>query len=352
MRWFSLVEKNYFGIREIAKIAGVSIATVSRVINSPEKTSEAVREKVTSVIEKYNYIPNETAKNLYSGTSNAIAIFVYDMGNPFYLSIIKELNRIAFENNYTLLICDAEDNLEREIKYYHYCKSIRVAGIIYTEGTNREIINDNDKTPIVMLDRKSIKQKNCYVVKSDHRRGMQLLVDYLYKLNHRKIGFIMAQPFMTSVVERRNSFLLCMENYGIKVPPNYIYEGNFSYACGVEAFDYYYSLPDVPTAVIASNDQIAQGFIMRANSLGVSIPTEISVCGVDAIEDHYFYPKITSYKQDTKRLAQTMFQILVNHSKEQFPPETILDVSISLGQSCYKIPLREGGEMMFNKTKR
>lgn len=336
-----MTEKNYIGIREIAKLANVSIATVSRVINSPEKTSKAVREKVTSIIEQYNYVPNETAKNLYSGTSNAIAIFVYDMGNPFYFSIIKELNRIAFENNYTLLICDAEDNYEREIKYYHYCKSIRVAGIIYTEGTNREIFNDDDKTPIVMLDRKSIKQKNCYVVKSDHRHGIQLLVDYLYKLNHRKIGFIMAQPFMTSVSERLDSFLSCMNHYGIEVPSNYIYRGNFSYACGVEAFDYYYSLPEVPTAVIASNDQIAQGFIMRANSLGVSIPSEISVCGVDAIEDHYFYPRITSYKQDTKLLAETMFQILINHKTTQFPPETILDVSISLGQSCYKIPLQE-----------
>jgi DNA-binding LacI/PurR family transcriptional regulator len=338
-----MMEKNYSGIREIAKLAGVSIATVSRVINTPEKTSKAMREKVTSVIEQYNYIPNETAKNLYSGTSNAIAIFVYDMGNPFYFSIIKELNRIAFENNYTLLICDAEDNLEREIKYYHYCKSIRIAGIIYTEGTHHEIFNDSDKTPIVMLDRKSIRQENCYVVKSDHRLGIQLLVDYLHKLNHRKIGFIMAQPLMTSVAERLDSFLSCMKHFGIEVPSNYIYKGNFSNACGVEAFDYYYSLPDVPTAVIASNDQIAQGFIMRANSLGVSIPAEISVCGVDAIEDQYFYPRITSYKQDTKLLAQTMFQILLNHKTMPFATETIIDVSISLGQSCYKIPLPEDG---------
>lgn len=340
-----MAEKNYFGIREIAKIAGVSIATVSRVINSPEKTSKEMHDKVTSIIKQYNYVPNETAKNLYSGTSNAIAIFVYDMGNPFYFSIIKELNRIAFENNYTLLICDAEDNFEREIKYYHYCKSIRVAGIIYTEGTNREIFNDNDndKTPIVMLDRKSIKKENCYVVKSDHRHGIQLLADYLYKLNHRKVGFIMAQPFMTSVEERLDSFLACMKHYGIDVPSNYIYKGNFSHSCGVEAFDYYYSLSDMPTAVIASNDQIAQGFIMRANSLGVSVPGDISVCGVDAIEDQYFYPRITSYKQDTKLLAQTMFQILLNHKSMQFPPETILDVSISLGQSCHKIPLQEKG---------
>jgi DNA-binding LacI/PurR family transcriptional regulator len=336
-----VTEKNYIGIREIAKIAGVSIATVSRVINFPEKTSKSMREKVTSVIKQHNYVPNETAKNLYSGTSNAIAIFVYDMGNPFYFSIIKELNRIAFENNYTLLICDAEDDFEREIKYYQYCKSIRIAGIIYTEGTNREIFNDNSKTPIVMLDRKSIKQKNCYVVKSDHRHGIQLLVDYLYKLNHRKIGFIMAQPCMTSVAERLDSFMSCMKHYGIEVPSNYIYSGNFSYSCGVEAFDYYYSLTDMPTAVIASNDQIAQGFIMRANSLGVSIPAEISVCGVDAIEDHYFYPRITSYRQDTRLLAQTMFQILINHKTMQYLPETILDVSISLGQSCYKIPLQD-----------
>jgi LacI family repressor for deo operon, udp, cdd, tsx, nupC, and nupG len=93
-------EKKFFGIRQIAQLAGVSTATVSRVLNSPESTTEAVRKKVMDIVEEYDYVPNQSAKNLFSGYSNSIALFVYDMTNPFYISIVKHLNNVAFENNW------------------------------------------------------------------------------------------------------------------------------------------------------------------------------------------------------------------------------------------------------------
>ena len=107
----------YIGIRDIAKLAGVSTATVSRVINNPEMTSEKVRKKVQKVIEEYNYIPNQPVKKIFSKTSNTIAVFIYDMENPFFISLIKELNQICLEHNYMLLICDTGSSPELEKKY-------------------------------------------------------------------------------------------------------------------------------------------------------------------------------------------------------------------------------------------
>ncbi|WP_066646054.1 LacI family DNA-binding transcriptional regulator [Christensenella timonensis] len=336
-------KKKYMGIREIADIAGVSIATVSRVLNMPEVTSARTREKVMDVIKKYDYVPNQAAKDLFAGVSNSIAIFIYDMSNPLYISIIQHLNRIAFENNYMLIICDAENSYERETKYYNYCKSIRTLGIVYTAGSTRDdiVLGNNKNTttsiPIVLFDRSGFQDGDYYMVRSDHRKGMSLLVDYLYKLNHRKIGYITGNLSVLSACERYESFVSSMKGHELEIPPHYIKEGGFFVENGMEAFDYFYSMPDAPTAVIAANDLCARGFIMRANALGVKIPEEFSVCGYNGIDLDTFYPMITSIRQDTKLIAETMFRLIVNSSETPPPREVLTDITLVAGDTCRKI---------------
>ena len=111
------MDNNFLGIREIAQMANVSTATVSRVINHPEKCSEQTRKKVEKIIQENNYIPNETIKNIFSKSSNTIAIFIYDISNPFFTNLIMELNNICFKEHYTLLICDTENDIEKEKEY-------------------------------------------------------------------------------------------------------------------------------------------------------------------------------------------------------------------------------------------
>ncbi|MGI6153865.1 MAG: LacI family DNA-binding transcriptional regulator [Christensenellaceae bacterium] len=332
--------KKFFGIRQIAQLAGVSTATVSRVLNSPESTTEAVRKKVMDVVEEYDYVPNQSAKNLFSGQANSIALFVYDMANPFYISIIKHLNNIAFENNYTMLVCDAEDSFDREMKFYNYCKSIRVSGIIYTAGSTRDSLGADGKVPafpVVVIDREGFKDKKCYSVKADHEKGMSLLVEYLYNLNHRKIGFVTGPMTILSARERLNSFLLAMKKLNLEVPEHYIKRGNYSVTSGIEAFDYFHSLPDKPTAIITSNDQNAQGVILRANSLGVKVPEEFSICGYDGINLDNFFPVITSIKQDTVAISAAAFDNIIRSETTPPPLQTLIDVSINMGTTCRSI---------------
>lgn len=333
-------EKKYLGIREIASLAGVSIATVSRVLNTPELTSERTRIKVMEVIEKYDYVPNQAAKNLFSGDSNSLAIFVYDMANPLYISITHHLNRIAFENDYILIICDAENSYEREAKYYNYCRSIRTKGIIYTAGSTKKTFDIDKHTsamPIVLYDRDRFNEGDYFSVRSDLKKGMAMLVDYLYKLNHRKIGYITGVMTILSARERLESFISSMRNKNLDIPPYYIKEGSFSVSSGTEAFDYFYSMPDPPTAIIAANDQSARGFIMRANALGVKIPEVFSICGYNGVDLDSFYPSLTTIKQDTKTIAETMFHLIVNAAEDPPPKEVIIDVSMHIGETCRKI---------------
>ena len=326
--------KNYIGIREVAKIAGVSTATVSRVINSPEQTSAQVRDKVLSVIRDCNYVPNQAVKNLFSKSSNSIAIFIYDMNNPFFTSLIKEVNKICFENKYTLLICDTENNIEKEQESFRYCEAIRTKGIILTEGITYDFfLSEKRNQTIAFLDRSSFSAFSS--VCSDNEKGVKILVDYLFNLNHRKIAFAGFNELFQSSQERKSAFIKSMAEKDLLINDEYIYSGEFDYKTGVNALDYFCSLSEFPTAIICANDQIARGMIMRANKLNIKIPQDLSIVGFDDADSTYFWPKITTIRQNIPEMAKTLFDLIVN--PPELPVQKKIDVSFVRGETCKRI---------------
>lgn len=320
------------GIREIAKLSGVSVATVSRVINTPELTSEDVRKKVNAVIREYNYVPNLMAKSLFSKEYNSLAVFVLDLENPFFVSLVKELNKIAFQHKQTLIICDTENNPKKEQEYLRYCEAIRVKGIIITEGlTNSSLYDSNMNQKLVFLDRKV--NSKFTTVRSDSLTGITKAIDYLYNLNHRLFGFVGSTDnlSLTSVEERSKTFNEALINKGIDVNPNFMFKGSLSTKTGAKALDYYCSLSTPPTAVLCANDQIAYGFIARAYALGIKIPEDFSIIGFDGCSSGFLYPKLTTIRQNIPKLAQELYDAI--HSDEK-PKEKVVDVSLSLGDTC------------------
>ncbi len=333
-------DKKFLGIRDIAKLAGVSPSTVSRVINSPETISKKTCERVNAIIQQYGYIPNQFSKNLYTGTSNIIAIYIYDIQNPFYTRLIYELNTIALNNNYILIVCDIENQLERERKYYDFCKSARCAGIIYTSDFYNDysfLENDYSQIPVVFIDCQHHKNHPCYTVKPDDDKALRLLTDYLHRLNHKKIGFVGAQSNALCTEERKAHFISNMNRLHLEVPEEYIFVGNSYVQSGMDGFDYFYTMSEKPTAVIAVNDQVAHSFAVRASDWKVSIPDDISLCGVDAIDRVFFSPSITSVKLDIRAMAQAAFDLILHSSKVPAPVSEICDVTLQIGQSCKKI---------------
>ncbi|GAB2046488.1 LacI family DNA-binding transcriptional regulator [Agathobaculum sp. TL06] len=332
-------DKTYLGIRDIARLAGVSIATVSRVLNDPKTTTEKSRKKVMDIVERYNYVPNIAAKNLYSGHSNSIALFVYDMTNPFYTQFIKYFNNIAMDNGYTVIIYDAEDSEEREKKFLEFCRGIRVAGIVYTAGSTRELIGGGGEAfdfPIVVIDRKGFGDKASYSVRANYYKGLSLLVGHIASLNHKEIGFITGPISIFSARERLNGFIDAMAERGLSIREEWIYRGNYKISGGLEAYDYFASLKDQPTAVIASNDRLAQGFILRANECGRRIPEDISICGFDGFLTD-FYPPITTVKQDLKLIAEAAFSKLIGRDEGMPPEELVTDVTLQIGKTTRAI---------------
>ena len=330
-------KKKYFGIRDIAKIAGVSTATVSRVINQPETTSEEMRKKVEATIKEYNYVPNQMAKDLFSQKSNSVAIFIYDLSNPFFAALIRELNSIAFKNKFTLIICDTENDVEKEKEYLRYCQSIRCNKIILTEGVSYDLFTDLESTQtIACLDR--ITDKRISSVTSDNYTGVSKLMDYLYNLNHRKIAYAGPIEACHTAKTRKSSYLDSLSLREIDIKEEYIFEsGSFSHETGVNALDYFWSLNDRPTAVVCANDQIAQGLVMRAYKMNISIPDDLSVVGFDGIDNGYFFPKLTTIRQNIKVIANSLFEAILNNDSEPFHKE--IKSALVIGESCKKVHL-------------
>lgn len=317
------------GIRDIAREAGVSVATVSRVINTPEKTKQETREKVNEIINKYNYVPNALAKNLFAKKSTSFAIFIYDVSNPFFISLVKELTNFALDNQCSLLVCDTENNPEKEIKYINYCESIQTHGIILTEGLVSHISSKNINQKLIFLDR-ALSDKYS-IVTSDNEKGISMIVDYLVRLNHRKIAFVGdIDKFSTSRI-RYNTFHKKMEKTGLFVPKNYVFNGPFTPQTGEDAMIHLMSLPDPPTAIVCANDLIAYGMTSKAAELDLKIPGDFSITGFDGCMPSYLIPKVTTVAQNTKELAEKLFEAVFIADK---PKEYIVDVSLKIGNTC------------------
>lgn len=328
------MNKKNIGIREIAQLSGVSIATVSRVINGSSKASDEVRQKVNKIIEEYNYIPNITAKNMFSKSSKSIAMFVLDLDNPFFVSLVKALNKIAFENRYALLVCNTENSPQKEIEYLKYCEGIRTKGVIFTEGHNNNVLWDKFHNQTFVFHDRQMSEKYSSV-KSDNAKGIRMLVDYLANLNHRQIAFAGYNATINSIDERKQTYASSLEEKGIEVPPEYIFSGELTARGGAYAFDYFCSLANRPSAIICANDQIARGFIARANMVGMRIPDDFSLVGFDGCNTEYFYPRITTIRQDIELIAQKLFECVIAPPNE--PEHYIIDVSLVIGDSCKKL---------------
>lgn len=298
----------FIGIREIAKLAGVSTATVSRVMNHPEKCKPQTIELVNRIIEENNYVPNETARNIFSRSYNTLALFIFDIRNPFFTQLIVELNNVCLENDYTLLICDTENDPEKELAYLHSCQAKRCGGLIITEGLDTDIFNECG-IPYVYLDR----QENLSVT-SENYHSVKDVIRRFYDMGHRKIAFIGIADVFHSIKTRHAAYADALDELGIPYNKDYVFlKGNgFTNSLGAEGFNRFKNLDDPPTAVFCANDMCALGFMREAILQGVNIPEDVSICGFDHVLDDYTPVPLTTIEQNIPLLAETLFQLVTN----------------------------------------
>jgi LacI family transcriptional regulator len=311
-------------INDVAKQAGVSIKTVSRVMNNEPSVRQPTREKVMVAVEALNYQPNLAARNL-AGTKAYSIAFIYDNPNAYYIidmqnGILSACKKQGFE----LLIhpCDAKaDNLLDEIT--KMIKHSRIAGLVLTppfseqpEFVQHMIDLDVDVVRIVSGDIAPDDIAPCIMV-NDHAAAKSI-TQHLIDLGHQNIGFIAGEAEHRSTVERLRGYKQALQENDIRLNDKLIIDGEYSFESGVQGAKQLMAYEQRPTAIFSCNDEIAAGALFASRLMGISIPEQLSITGFENSPfSRQTWPTLTTADQPNQTIAQDAATLLIANSRKQ-----------------------------------
>lgn len=272
-------------IKDIAREAGVSTATVSHVINNTKYVSDPTREKVERAIKKFNYHPNTHAQSLALGRSKTIGLLVSDISNPFFPEVIKSVEAAVFASGYHLILLNTNYETDRAIEYVHRLIQMKVAGIILMIAEFDEALISEakrKKTSFVFQDLGVVGEKTSNII-LDYAVGIDEAVQHLVSLGHKDIVHIAGAHEIHSAGVRRQAFIDAMKRHLPNAPKPRIYEGDFRFEGGRLAASRVLAEKSRPTAVVVANDMMALGAMQEFKNAGLNIPQDISIVGFDDI---------------------------------------------------------------------
>ncbi len=331
-----------YTIKDIAKLSGVGIATVSRVINNRPDVSADTREKILKVMETYQYIPNANAKHLKQTTTEIICLIVKGHSNMFFAGIIEMIQRNIEYHDYIPLVhyIDEHDNEIETAKQLYIEKKVK--GIIFLGGN---IYGNEDalrtlKIPCV-ISTSGVSDKafpNVSSVCVDDRAAARIAVDYLFTKGHSQIAVIGGlRDSVNSIWNRfqgvEDSFSLNHQTFN----PNFYIESKFSLSVSYDRFTTFlnHNKDHLPTALFAMSDIMALGAAKAISDFGLKIPDDISIVGFDGIEmAHFYIPSLTTLRQPADEIAKASVDlILANIENPLESGHTILPITFIAGQS-------------------
>lgn len=310
-------------MREIAKIAGVSSATVSRVINGSNLVTDETSRRIRKIIQDLNFVPNNSAIHLKNGKSQIYGIIIPDLNNPFFTETIKIFEELLVENEKELLVANTDFHSTRTQRSVRRMLLRRVDGVAL-------LTSEFEAAPL-----ESLVQNRIPVVTTDHYRtapgmsdivvdfpgGMAQLVNHLKSLGHRKLGFIGGTEGLVTSRVRRESFLDAVVKQGLSSREGWIVEGNFKIDGGSAAMARILAQPEVPTAIVTANDLTAIGALRTAHEKGLHIPNDISITGCDDIAmSDIVFPPLTTLAISRKEYARLLFEALRVGSEDLSQP--------------------------------
>lgn len=330
-------------IKDIAKKAGVSTATVSRVLNNYPDVSLKTREKIIKIIKELNYTPSAVARSLSTNKSYTVGIFFTDHFNtglqhPFFREVIFGMEKEFGENGYDMVYF-TNRRWGDSFSYTEKCKNRHVDGVILigvpkTDPNLNKLLDSEIPTVFIDLD---VIGKNASYVISDNAMGARQAVEYLYNLGHRKIGMITGLNITIPTQERLKGFLQAVNKLQLPYNPQWIVNGQYNEEAGYAAMQQIIEMEDRPTAIFCHSDIMAIGAIKAIYDSGMEVPKDFSVIGFDNIEiSGYFKPGLTTIHQDKpgmgKEAAKLLLKIINNSGQSHAP--VILPTKLMERETC------------------
>lgn len=298
-------------IRDVAREAGVSVATVSRALSNPEKVSQASLNKVHSAIDKVGYRPNMLARSFRSAKSYAVVVLVPDITNPFFSQVIRSIEDRAQQKGYAVLLGDTRGVIEREKEYIRRVETRLADGVIQLRpdepGKHTEVPDD-----IACVNACGCESTTGPRVRIDNRGAARAVVDYLISLGHRRIGVITGLKDNPHTVDRLAGYKEGLAAAGIEFDPSLLAEGDFTMWSGLNSATQFCAMDDIPTALLCLNDEMAIGAMQTLKLHGLRVPEDISVTGFDDISyARYCDPSLTTVNQPAEEIGKRAMDMLL-----------------------------------------
>ena len=301
-------------IKDIARHAGVSYATVSRAFNNKYGVNADTRAQILEIAKRLNYSPNGVARGLVTRQTKTIGLILPDITNPFYPEVARGVEEGAKEQGYSVFLCNTNWQREAENRYVQLLMEKRVDGLLISAGTN---VDDPVQErmiraiPVVYVCEVPKKTNRSYVV-PDNARGGFLAAKHLIEAGYREIGFIGAIEEPQSTDERLEGFKLAFERYGLRVDERFIKLGHFNQETGAKIFREMIDKGEYPRAVFAEDDLLALGVIQAAREAGLSVPGDVAVVGFDDIPYASFQEvQLSTLQQPKYEMGQIAVKILL-----------------------------------------
>lgn len=322
-------------IKDVAKEAGVSIATTSRVINNAPHTSEKAIVAVKKAMETLGYRPNSNARALVSKTSNTIGVLVNDVSAPFFGSMVKAIDTVANEQGKQVLIGNGYHDATKEknaidLLINSRCESL----VVHSKGlTNDVLIKLADEVPGMVLINRFIPEISSRCIALDNYKGAYLATEHLIRQGHKHIGYICSSHKIDDAYDRKAGYLQALEDNGIKVKEEYIEHGEPDEEGGEQAVINLIAKNTPITAIATYNDYMAAGCMALLQENGIRIPEDMSVIGFD--DGHiarYIYPRLTTIRYPIQIMANQAvnlsLQLASRDTEEQTEPKLFIPILV------------------------
>jgi len=336
-------------IREVARLAEVSVATVSRTLQQPDLVSLKTRNKVLAAVKAAGYKPNLMAVRFRSGKTHNLVVLVPTVANVFFARVISGMQEAAHENQYALLLGNTLGDDEMEAAYAKMVQTSQADGLIQLRAHNpfpalpaQEPGDDQAPAMLPMVNACEVLDKApCPTVVLDNRAAASAMTEHLLALGHRRIAMIKGPARSPLTRDRVAGYRDALQDAGLPFAEELLSPGNFSLQSGYDAAGALLALPNPPTAIFCENDEMAIGAIQRIKQHGLRVPADISVAGFDDISFAAFTdPPLTTIAQPAEEFGRTAVRLLIDvlEGKLSKAPKVILPFDLVIRASTGPAP--------------
>lgn len=326
-------DKRAVSMTDISRMAGVSVATVSRVINQNGRYSRETEQRVREIIEKYHYTPNMTAKGLKTRHSNFVGILVPDITNEFFGWIVQEIQRSLLEKGYMAFVCNTGEDEAVEQQYMSMLRAVNLSGLIFISGNTRELENGLQELPAVYIDRAPVTgNRDVTVIESDNYGGAKLAVQELYEKGCRRIACLRSAKVISTYNSRYSGYRDQLVLYGLQAEESLdLRVEEISFRTAREAVKKLLDEGERFDGIFCATDWLALGAMAALEDCHVQVPQDVKVVGFDDISVASLNARpLTTIHQKTDVLGRTAAEEVVKMIQGSSDTKSRILVDVSL----------------------